>query len=169
LHSSWVGRIGALIGPTFLVLWGGYGIAVAGVQVFNGIVFTLGATLLLIVIFDFPLWCEFDDTGVTRHCLARRQHRAWADIRAIVRPASRGPVGRQRISKSGLVAEIGKRPMMLVDRIESAHEHDALERAVAVWAPGVAFRASQPAHSVAPTWLYKRRRGGQENRLVDEF
>lgn len=168
LHSSWRGRLTALFAPGTLLVLGTYGIAFGGLQVLNGIIFGLGAVLMLVVLFDFPIWCEFGESGVVRHCAFRKQQLEWQQIRAIVRPANQGPVGRRRASRTGLVAEIGKKPFLLVDRIESRAEHEALERAVRRWKPGFAFRPSKPSMEVSPTWLYKRRRGRAGNALVDE-
>jgi len=170
LHSSWRGQITALLGPVSLMLLGGYGIALSGVGVINGILAGIGIVLMIVVLIDFPLRTTFSSAGVDRRCLFRNEHIEWSRVRAIVRPAGKRTFGYTRSSRTGLVAEVGKRPYLLVDRLESQPEHEALERAVSDWAPGLIFRASKPADGTAPTWLYKFRKGsGAESPLVDEL
>lgn len=168
LHTSWRGRFAALLAPAILLTLGGYGAAVGGLRLVNGLLLAAGAVLFIIVALDYPLTARLGPDGIERHCLLRTERLGWGKVRAIARPGARQRIagfsrshlddGEQRTAgRSGLVAEVGKRPYLLVDKVESRAEHEALARGLRAWAPGLAFRASVPAEGVAPTWLYKRR------------
>lgn len=173
LHSSWRSRIAVALGPLFLLVWGGFGVAGGGLQIFNGLLVFLGLVLAGVAAFDFPLRSVFGPDGIERQCLARNDRLAWADIRSVARPAQQGIGSRIRAAakapkSSGLVAERGKVPHLLVDRIESQAEFDAIKRGISAWQPGMVMRASRPVDGIAPTWLHKRRRGSGDG-LVDEL
>lgn len=177
MHTSWRGRITAFVGPAIVLGWGTYGVVLAGLQWFNGILVCIGLVLGAVVTFDYPLTTTIGAGGVTRRCLLRSEHLGWDEVRTIARPgarqrffgSSRSPSdGLKETSsgRSGLVAEVGKRPYLLVDRIESPAEHEALVRGLRSWAPNLVMRASRPADGTPPTWLHKRRRADIEG-LVD--
>ncbi len=171
LHTTWRGRLLFLTAPLVLLGLGGYGIVFGGFQIFNSILAVIGLLLLAASLLDFPLYSVVGPEGVERRCLLRRERRAWSELRTIARPANRGIASRVRSglgtgNSSGLVAEIGARPSLLTDRIESPAEFDALENAMAQWVPGMVLRASRPTDGTAPTWLYKRRLGDGEG-LID--
>ncbi len=86
----------------------------------------------------------------------------------VTAPGSGSGGKRSSRTKNGLVAEIGKRPFMLADRIESGPEYDALAASLKVWAPNVILRATRPRDGLPPTWLYKRRKGDGEG-LADRL
>ncbi len=159
------------IAPLFVTGLGLYGIVFGGFQIFNTILLVVGVLLIIASLFDFPLYTTFGPDGIERRCLGRRDHVPWMRVQAVARPARGGVTGRVRsglgISNStGLVAELGPRPSMLVDRIESPAEFEAIERGMAVWIPGMIIRASKPPDGTAPTWMHKRRIGEGDG-LVD--
>lgn len=177
LHTSWRGRFSSFLGPLILTVWGGYGFAVAGLQWFNGILLLIGLGFGAVVAFDYPLWSAIGPDGVARRCLFRTQRLTWDDVRTIARPGARQRFfgmskgegheeSKHAVGRAGLVAEIGRRPYLLVDRIESPVEHEAIENGLKKWAPGLMLRAAKPVEGTPPTWLYKRRRSEIEG-MVD--
>ncbi len=173
LHTSWRSRFAILLAPVFLIVWGGYGVFVGGIQIINSAILILGVVLAGVAAFDFPLRSVFGPDGIDRQCLIRTDRLAWDEIRSVARPAPQGVGSRIRSAakvpkSSGLVAERGKVPHLLSDRIESAAEFDAIQAGISAWRPGMILRASRPADGIAPTWLHKRRRGSGEG-LVDEL
>ncbi len=177
LHTSWRGRFSSLLGPLILLTWGGYGFSVAGLQWFNGVLLLIGIGFGAVVVFDYPLWSTIGPEGVTRRCLFRTERLAWTDVRTIARPGARQRfLGTKRgvetaeskhaVGRAGLVAEVGRRPYLLVDRIESQVEHEAIEKGLRKWAPGLILRAGKPVEGTPPTWLYKRRKSEIEG-MVD--
>ena len=169
LHTSWRGRLTAFIGPAVVLAWGTYGAVLGGLQLFNGILLATGGVLATVVAFDYPFTTTIGASGVTRRCLLRSEHLGWDEIRTIARPGARqrffGRSGRSDDAspdvakgRSGLVAEVGKRPHLLVDQLESPAEYEAVERGLRSWAPNVIMRARRPVEGTPPTWLYKRRK-----------
>lgn len=177
LHTSWRGRFTAFAGPAVVLAWGGYGAVAGGLQIFNGLLIAIGVILLAVVAFDYPMHSTIGADGVARRCLLRVERLTWERISSIARPgarqrfvgAMRDPVGDRPQGpkgKSGLIAEVGRRPYMLVDRIESPAEHEAIEKGLRHWAPGLVLRATRPIDGTPPTWLYKARRASVEG-MVD--
>lgn len=177
LHTSWRGRLTSFVGPFVLLVWGGYGLVAGGLGWVNGVLLALGSLFALVVLFDYPLSSTIGPDGIVRRCALRSEHLDWSAVRTIARPGARQrfPTGRreqsvggtkQATGRAGLVAEVGKRPYLLVDRIESVVEHDALERALRTWAPAITIRAARPPEGTPPTWLYKRRKSEIEG-MVD--
>lgn len=160
-----------------MLTWGGYGFAVAGLQWFNGILLLIGLVIGAVVMFDYPLWSTIGPDGVARRCVLRTERLGWSDVRTIARPGARQrfPVSKRGVrtdgtkiatGRAGLVAEVGKRPYLLVDRIESPAEHEAIQRGLVKWAPNLVLRAAKPVEGTPPTWLYKRRKDDVEG-MVD--
>jgi hypothetical protein len=177
LHTSWRGRLTAFLGPSLVLGWGVYGVSNGGVQLFNGTLVAMGGVLLCVVAFDYPLTSAIGPDGVARRCLLRTEQLGWEQIRTIARPGARqrffgrssDPVeAAEKVAKgrSGLVAEVGKRPHLLVDQLESRAEFEAVELGLRAWAPNLTLRASRPVEGTPPTWLYKRRRSEVEG-MVD--
>ncbi len=186
LHTSWRGRLQQAVAPLIL-----FGIAAAGFvragepRPVPVVLATIGTVILVIQLFDFPVVTVFGPDGVERRCLLRRQMLLWDDVASIARPGSiesatavnsepgRSPAGRQRrrSSRQGLVAEVGERRRrhLLTDHIEGVAEYDAVERGLREWSPMTPMRASRPAEGVAPTFLYKRRRGTPDALPVDRL
>lgn len=76
----------------------------------------LGTLLGTVVIFDYPLAIELNETGLVRVCLLRHHRLSWDDIAAIVKPRRRGLV---------LVTTKRKRHV-LIDRILEPDERTRL-------------------------------------------
>ena len=177
LHTSWRGRFTALVAPLVILTWGGYGFAVAGLQWFNGLLLLIGLALALVVMFDYPLWSTIGPEGVARRCVLRTERLDWSQVGAIARPGARqrfmgmgrgsgDEASKHSSGRAGLVAEVGRRPYLLVDRIESRVEHEAIRNGLKTWAPGLILRAGEPVDGTPPTWLYKRRKDDIEG-MVD--
>ena len=166
LHSSWWGRVTAVLTPVLLIGGGAWGMSVrpnvlAGLFLFGGL-FLLGASL-----WDHPLRAEIGPRGITRRCLFRSEHLVWDEVSCLARPPrSLMRVATRRANAAGLAAERGKRRYLLADVAESVAEHDEIARRVQRWAPGLPIRASRPADTNAPTWL-RHQRAGSGDGLVD--
>lgn len=177
LHTSWRGRFTALLAPIVMLTWGGYGVSVAGLQWFNGILLLIGVGIAVVVLVDYPISSKVGPDGVARRCVLRTERLSWSEVGAIARPGARQRfmgLGRNEEAEpskhssgsAGLVAEVGRRPYLLVDRIESQAEHEAIVNGLKNWAPGLILRAGKPVDGTPPTWLYKRRRTDIEG-MVD--
>ncbi len=183
LHTSWRGRLQQLIAPLIL-----FGVAAAGFaragepRPIPVVLSAIGSVLLVIQLLDFPVVSVFGPTGIERRCVLRRVHLPWDDIVAIARPGTivgggsarvRSFVGAEpgTVSNQGLVAEVGdrRRRHLLADHIEGQAEYDAIERGLREWSPITPLRASRPGASVAPTFVYKRRRGVPDSLPVDRL
>lgn len=177
LHTSWRGRFTALLAPIVILTWGGYGVSVAGLQWFNAILLAIGVGIAAVVLVDYPLSSKIGPDGVARRCALRTERLSWSEVGAIARPGARqrfmglgrndkGGQSKHSSGSAGLVAEVGRRPYLLVDRIESPVEHEAIENGLKNWAPGLILRAGKPVDGTPPTWLYKRRSADIEG-MVD--
>lgn len=99
-----------------------------GITVGTVIVALIAVGLVAVVLFDVPLSATFDQRGIERRALLRRQFIAWERVRRLGRMRS-GIVRTLRSEvKGGLVAEVGGRSYVLVDRTESPLEFDELRR-----------------------------------------
>lgn len=168
LHSSWRGRLSALLTPTLVLGFGGIGIGGVGVRLWPLLVLGLGAVLLIVVLVDYPFCAVFGRECVERRCLVRTERLAWSRIGLLGRPAYSGRFGRLGRSTTGLVAAVGRRRYLLTDRMESRAEHQALLRLMGEWATETPVEASLPPDDWPPTWLYKKRRGPSDS-LIDQI
>lgn len=182
VHTSWRGRLVQAVASIVLVGVGIIGFSAAGEFRWVPAAFvTIGVIVFVIQLIDFPLVTVFDEQGIERRCLLRRNRLAWDDVETVARPGratSRGSAAFRRLtggdstptSSMGLVAEVGekRRRHLLTDRIESQAEFDELARVMHEWAP-MTMRASRPAEGVSPSFLYKRRRGTPDALPVDRL
>lgn len=158
LHSSWTGLLTAYVGGALAVVIVVFLFADYGVTTVSVVLGLIALALLAVVVFDVPISAEFTDEGVTRRALGRRHHLPWIRIDRLERMR----VGVLRTSRSrggGLVARIGSRRYVLVDRMEGPIEFDDL-RAVLGRDRADAFgltRELRPPDDRSPTWLYRRR------------
>lgn len=156
LFSSWHGIAIVLLGPLALVAIGVLAMADAGVTHMAVVVTVIGAALEAASLFDFPLRCVVGTDGVERRCALRRHKLRWSAVDDLRRAA--GPRLRRGASHPGaLVAALGHRRYLLVDRAEGPDEYDALVVRVRAWAPEVTVHARRPPDASPPTWLYRRR------------
>jgi hypothetical protein len=165
LRSSIRGILNAFLSPAVLLALATWVLLTGRPSWFTWFVGLLGAVLAVISIVDFPLRTAFGPEGVTRLCAARRHHLDWSEVVAIERamgPRSLLPTrqGERRsfTRPGGLVARVGRRRYLLVDRVEGAAEYDALADAVKRWDDVVVVRASRPPADTPPTTLYRRTR-----------
>ncbi len=194
LHTTWRGRITAIVAPSILLALGGYGLA----DTFRWLpflLFILGAVLAVVAVADYPLFTIIGSDGIRRRCLLRTQHLSWEDVSTVARPAQNSRWRREHPTsgagggsvsppvsgvesahaselavagpKGGLVAEVKRRPHLLIDRVESQAEYDAVVAGMSEWVPHLPVRASRPDQSVPPTWLHKKRQGSASDGLVD--
>ncbi len=192
LHTSWRGRLTTVSAPAILLALGGFGTWKAP-GLLPLVLLAVGIVLALVALLDFPLVSVIGADGIQRRCALRSQHLDWARIASVARPAQAnrwrrdvtGVAGGRadraipgarpahaehessRAAKGGLIAEIGRRPFLLCDKLESRAEYDAIRSGLREWAPGLPLRASRPDESVPPTWLHKKRRGSASDGLVD--
>lgn len=154
LHSSALRLSVQWLTPLVLLSLGGYGLT-GGPRPIPIVLTALGVVTAWVVLFDLPLRSEFDDDGVTRVCLLRRQHLPWSTVVAVERVG--GVPGRPRADGTrrppgagrGLAARTGPRRVhLLVDRRESHAEFAALRDLVRERA--TQLRAQQPPLEAAP-------------------
>lgn len=192
LHTSWRGRVLNGLMPVVFLTLGTAGFRGGGVVV-PTILMGLGAAFALVFLIDYPQVVVIGSSGIERRCLLRTDHLPWDVVAVIARVPKRGfrdqksiqfgeqieglsarpnRRGRDKTTKparSGLVAEVGRRPHLLTDKIESRPEYDALRRALPEWAPSTVLRASRPEDDVAATFSFKRRVGAGEDSFVDRL
>ena len=144
LHSSWRGIIASFVGGAFPLAIG----------------FTVaGAAVLLGLAIDYPIASTFDQAGVTRRALARRQRLDWGRVRQLSRTRSRGLRKSGGGLPGGLVAVVGRRRYLLVDQPEGGVEYDDLERLLGDQGSRLEIDlVMRPNNDAASTWLYRRRR-----------
>jgi hypothetical protein len=165
VHSSWRGIVLASLGPVALILIGGLPTIFGQPHPIGLTVLAIGVVLGIVVAFDYPLASRFNESGIERHCMCRRDRRAWPSIDRLTRTAdmrSWSSTGRSGFRKpgvpGGLAAVCGKRRILLVNQPESADEFTAVRKVVLEHAPHVSIDAGDPHVGTAPTWLYRRAR-----------
>jgi hypothetical protein len=157
LHSSWRGIVGGLFGGGVLSGFGLWAVTVAGAAVVPMIVLGLGVFVLGVMAADFPLSAEITRDGVTRRTMVRSQHLPWARVRMLSRGRPSVRVRSRSLTPGPLVAVVGRRRYLLVDRVESRAEYDdlidllrSIDRRVD------AEELLPPPEGTAPTWVYRR-------------
>jgi hypothetical protein len=121
-----------MFGPVALLIVGIGAAVTRRPHPINLVVGTIGLVLLVIVLVDFPVACRFDARGVQRRCPLRRAMLDWDRIDRFTRAAPAVRFGREtspsgspskktpvRLRPAGLVASIGRRRYLLVNRCES--------------------------------------------------
>lgn len=116
--------LGALIVAGFAVML----LVVGGVTVASVIVGVLALLLAGVVAFDLPLSARFTRDGVERRSMLRRQTIPWVRVRRLSRLRSGIWRTFRAEVRGGLVADVGGRSYLLVDRTESPIEFDELRR-----------------------------------------
>jgi hypothetical protein len=156
LHSGWLGIILSYLGAFAVLIAGVVSVMGSGGAALSFVVLVLGALLFGGVLADYPIASTFSAHGVQRRPLLRRHLFPWGSfIVSRARPSLR--VVHRELSPGGLVAVVGRRRYLLVDRVESGAEFDRLEALCRAW--GVeASLGMRPADTVTPTWLYRRKR-----------
>jgi hypothetical protein len=128
ITSSPVMVVGTVVGGLIAVAFAVFLLVTQGVTVATGIVALIALGLVAVVLFDVPLSATFDQEGIVRRAMLRRHFIAWSRVRRLGRMRS-GILRTMRAEvKGGLVAEVGGRSYVLVDRTESPLEFDELRR-----------------------------------------
>lgn len=163
LHSAWFGIIANLGGALIVLAAGVLAVAGVGVKIVPSVVLAVGALLVIGVAFDYPVSSNFSVRGIERRPLLRRQLIPWDRIEGIsrARPALRASM--RGFAPGGLVAVVGRRRYLLVDRPESGSEHDRLVALIASWDLDLPL-GSRPSDELPPTWLYRRARWAPDRR-----
>jgi hypothetical protein len=175
LHSTWRGIVGGFAGAVILVIGGLWGVSQAGFVVVPTVLLVVGVGSFLVMALDYPTASTFDTEGVTRHTLFRRRRLPWDGRARLTRSRPGVAITVRKLEHGGLTYGRGRRRILLVDRVESPHEFDALVELLEPTPPRRTFDASddpdappsaelglsmlpRPGENVAPTWLYRRHR-----------
>ena len=161
LHASWRGVVTSCAGALVVLTAGALVVASVGFRVLPSLVLVAGAAFTLIVLFDYPIAATFDADGVTRRMLLRRHRMPWSRVDQLSRSRP-GFVGSRKLSHAGLVAVVGRRRYMLVDRCESPDEFAELERILDPVDVSILDSVPRPHEAAPPTWLYRRARWAPE-------
>lgn len=133
------------------------GLAVAGMVAASGLAVVpvvlcgLAAAIAWVTVRDTPFETTLDASGVTRRCLARRQHVAWDQISTIgrgvapvVRDHKESGIRNRARGTGALFIEVGRRRLDLSSAAEEPSEFDRIAAHVPGWAPDVVIRARAP-------------------------
>jgi hypothetical protein len=162
LHGSWRGIVTSYAGAAIVLVAGALVVASVGFRVLPTLVLVVGLVFTLIVLFDYPIAVTFDAEGLTRRTLLRRQRMRWSGIDQLSRSRPGVVAGFRKLAHGGLVAVVGRRRYMLVDRCESPDEYAELERILDPVDVCILERVPRPHPSASPTWLYRRARWAPE-------
>ena len=140
---------------------GTWATATAGFRFIPVMVFVVGWAALAIVLFDMPVASTFDDHGVVRRAPLRKHRLDFRDGDQLTRTRPSVIGVARSLEHGGLVLRRGRRRYLLVDRLESLAEYEALLDVMDVdGAPGNTVGADElpmPNEKIPPTWLYRRR------------
>lgn len=156
IPSSVVMLAGAVLGGLIAVLISAGLFLAHGVNAATLIVGLIVAGLVWVVLFDVPVSAKFDREGVERRAILRRHVIRWERVRRLTRMRV-GVVRTLRWEvRGGLVAEVGGRSYVLVDRTESPIEFDELRRVLGDRADrlglGQALRPGYRDPERSPVW-----------------
>lgn len=157
MHSSWTGIVAVAVGAGLLDLLGLGALLTLGVSLGTVTLMLVALVCTVLVLLDLPVAAEFGADGVTRVSPARRSFLPWGRVtrlsrlrRGVLRTSRSSPVG-------GLVAMLGSRRVVLVDRMEGKAEFEQL---VTVLGPRGADllvdELAEPPLEQTPTWMYRR-------------
>jgi hypothetical protein len=151
LYSSWRGLLLAFLSPALILLVAALAIVGSGIHAISLILLIVGAALLIVSLFDFPIYSTFDADGIRRWTPLRVHTIPWAKVTAISRAR-----GARRKRAGPLAAAVGGRRYLLVDRTEGRDEYEALRKLCED--ANTPLSAVAPDADVVPTWLYHRKR-----------
>lgn len=169
LHSSWRGFLSALAGAVALVGIALFAILSRGAHPISVTVLVVGAAALAVVLFDYPVATRFSAEGIQRRTPLRRPLLVWDRVDRFTRasPSPRLNVHRDgparslvRLKPSGLVAAVGRRRYLLVNRCESLGENTVLRALVRDESEALADTLDRPPEGTPPTWSDRRKRWG---------
>jgi len=107
----------------------------------------VGVVATIALLFDQPIKSVVTSVGIERVCPLGRRQLVWQDIESLDRLRRSG----------GVVAKVGRRRLVLCDRIEGHFENLDLIEMVEKHGPNVIVRLEAPKIDGRPTDLYRRR------------
>lgn len=155
LHSSWRGLVFNTLGALIVLGGGVLAVSRGGWNVLSTMVFVVGVGLVAVMVFDYPVASTVSTDGVTRRMMLRRQHLPWERIDQLSRTRPGLTSGWRKVQHGGLVAVIGRRRYLLVDRCESLDEFRRLEDLVSGRSRELLDEVPVPPEAALPTWLYR--------------
>lgn len=167
LHGSLPVILNAYLSPVALIVLAVWVALTRRPSVAALVIGAIGCLLAFVALFDMPLRTEFSSGGITRVCALRRHHIPWSRVIGIERAPTRSAMRYARRpdqggKPGGLVARVGRRRYMLVNRPEGALQYDRLVVAVRSWDDVVVVRARRPPATTVPTDLHRRGGGGDD-------
>lgn len=155
LRTSWPGAIGAVVTPVGLLTVGVLSTGRFGLSTLSAVITLLGLGFAAVLLRDFPRRCVLDTGGITRRCLARRQHISWSEVASLDRTPPRAAAVLRNLGarsrgglpevSGGLVARGRHRGRwLLTDRVETRQQHDAVVALLRAVDEEVAVYASRP-------------------------
>jgi len=157
LHSSWFRIVLSTAGAAIVFVAGCLSVAGAGTAVIPMSILAIGVVLLIGVILDYPISARFGPNGIQRRPLARRQLLTWNRVDGISRARPSLRLSTRGLAPGGLVAVVGRRRYLLVDRPESGAEFDRLVALLSQWDVDLQL-GPRPSDEIVPTWMYRRAR-----------
>jgi hypothetical protein len=152
LYSSWRGLMLAFLSPCLLLAIAALAIQAEGLHVVATVLLVIGVGMLLVSLFDFPIYTTFTTDGIRRRTPLRTHKISWDKVIAVNR--ARG--GRMTKRAGPLAAAVGKRRYLLVDRTECVDEYQSLQ--VLLTDVETPLSAVAPDPKTVPTWLYHQKR-----------
>ena len=123
LYSSWRGLMLAFLSPCLLLGIAALAIQAEGLHVVATVILVIGVGMLLVSLFDFPIYTTFDANGIRRRTPLRTHKIGWDKVIAVNREEAAA------VDRAGpLAAAVGKRRYLLVDRTESFDEYQSLQQ-----------------------------------------
>lgn len=160
LHSSWTGLGLAVVGGALCMLLA-VGLLVSdGLSWLSGIFGVIALLVALVVLLDVPVSTAFSDEGITRRALLRHEFLDWDRVSRFERLRVGVLRTRRHRRGGGLVARVGNRRYVLVDRMEGQPEFDRLRRILgADRADALGLtKDGRPPVDHPPTWSDRRAR-----------
>jgi hypothetical protein len=162
LHSSWRGIIGGVLGAMVLCALGGVPLLFGRGGIGAPVVAVVGAVLLAVMLWDYPVASHFGSDGIQRRAFLRHHVLCWGEIDELARtrPGMRAAMNWRSggLSSGGLVAVVGRRRYLLVDQAESRAEYRAVREVMAASEAALLSLPPAPPEDTPPTDLYRRRR-----------
>ena len=157
LHSSLAGIIAIGVGVVVLDVFAVGLLLSAGLSIASVVIGLVAVISSVVVLVDMPVASTFDGQGVIRRAVLRRHRVPWERVDRLAR-LRRGVVRTPRASPdAGLVAMVGSRRVMLVDRMEGRQEFELLSEILGSQAKTLEFDGLRvPPKEQNPTWLYRR-------------
>jgi len=107
----------------------------------------VGVVATIALLFDQPVKSIVTPAGIDRVCPLSKRRLTWEEIESLDRLRRSG----------GIVAKVGRRRLVLCDRMEGHFENLDLVALVGHYGPNVIMRLEAPKLDGRPTDLYRRR------------